>query len=128
MIGAERHASDRYSAWEQYTPATVHWQLPDGGVGWMAVRTNAAPAFEAGPRTFTLAAAEGTQKAVTLELRIRAPSGEPPSFGATRWRLPGLEVEVENGWGEPQIERDGPETRLRWLAASARDRVSLSFP
>jgi len=124
MIGAERHASDRYSAWEQYTPATVHWQLPDGGVGTIAARTNGAPAFEASPRALTLGGSPGT---ATSEVRISIfiPSQEATRFDPKRWTLPGLVVDVDGAWGEPRTERAGGAPKIA-IDAKAGGRLAFS--
>jgi hypothetical protein len=73
----------------QFHPATVHWKTPDGGVGW--IRLLNTPAVDATASRDTLE--------VSLEgdatFRIMAPGVKTGNVERSRWRLPGLTVEVE---------------------------------
>jgi hypothetical protein len=91
MLGAERHAGGP-QARGQYHPATVHWRLPSGGVGWLRL-------VHHGPTEAT--AAEGRLTVTCHPHRRHGPqpirweaSVDPLEATAARWAFPGLTVTV----------------------------------
>ncbi|MGK2948003.1 MAG: hypothetical protein ACSLFP_05475 [Acidimicrobiales bacterium] len=87
MLGAERHAYGP-QARGQYHPATVHWRLPDGGVGWLRL-------VHHGPTE-----GEVTEGRLIASCRPHARRGPQPlrwesavpplDVSADRWTFPGL--------------------------------------
>jgi len=120
MMGAESSGSDRFSAWEQFVPATVHWALPDGGVGWLVVRTRAAPRA-----TATAGRLECRWPVSPGELRVTiyAPGATAADFTPTSFVLPGLRLRVETDLADPEISFRDDSVRLVYRRESA-DRES----
>ena len=111
MIGAERHATDRLSGWAQYVPATLHWRLPDGGVGWTIARSLAAPDATASEGRLDLGW-PASEKAGELRLFVHAPGATVASFEPERWELPGISVRVETTLLPPRVEAAGEDFRI----------------
>ncbi len=72
----------------QLHPATVHWQLPDGGIGWILLTDSSRLDARASPGRLSI-------KAIgDAVFRLNAPGIEPVRVTGTSWRLPGLSLEV----------------------------------
>lgn len=89
MLGGEFTGKTRDAAsGSQFHPATIHWRLPGGGVGW--IRMVNAPRVDATAARDTLSiSAVGD-----ATFRILAPGAEARSVQRDQWRLPGLTVRV----------------------------------
>jgi hypothetical protein len=85
------------SARGQFTPATVHWRLPDdagGAVGWIRLTHFAPASATASPRHLAITCRPHPRRGPQApELWVHAPGAriEP---GRRTWSLPGLDVEV----------------------------------
>jgi hypothetical protein len=110
MIGAEVTGKARRVTPEgQFRPATVHWRLPDGGVGWMALVESGGVDAVAEPHRLTLRT-EGN-----CRFRIHAPGATRASIRADWWELPGLSLGVRadaREWAASQ-QGDVLEVELR---------------
>jgi hypothetical protein len=100
----------RASARGQFHPATVHWALPDGGVGWIRLVHPAPARAEAAPGQLRIELSPHAKRGpVAPELWVS--SGEA---GGEPWSgLPGLDVEVE-GPAPEAVERDGELWKVRY--------------
>jgi hypothetical protein len=90
MVGGER--GGRFHADGQYHPATVHWAVGDGSVGWLRLRH--APPLSA--------TASRGQLQVTVHdhhrdgrRRVAVESSHPCRFEPQRWILPGRVIEYD---------------------------------
>lgn len=102
MIGAERSTTD-LSWWDQYVAAAMHWQRPDGGIGWLTIRMPGPSGAAAIPgRLDVPRVGNGTEPAV-LTVNVGDDDAAPPTADGT-WRLAGLTVEVS---GAGSITIDG---------------------
>lgn len=91
LVGAEA-SSGKLHARGQYHPATAHWRLPQGGIGWLRLRHH-------GP-----ASATASERRLDVECRAHHREGpqllrwetnaEPLEVRDDRWTLPGLDVAV----------------------------------
>ena len=91
MVGAEAHAGGPHAR-GQYHPATIHWRLPDGTVGWLRL-------VHHGPTT-----AAATARRLTVECHPHRRHGpqplvwesnvEPVALTLAHWSFPGLELAV----------------------------------
>ncbi len=110
MIGAEATAWSRGvpHARSQFHPATVHWRLPDGGIGWIALRDGSRLNATAEPSTLLV---DAVGNAV---FHIHAPGAAIEDCSHDRWNLPGLDARVETD-------------ALRWSARMEGEVVAVSF-
>lgn len=75
----------------QYHPATMHWQVPGGGIGWMRLYASPACDAEAGKQKLTIISAG----AGDYVFRLSAPGLTAENLSRDRWMLPGLKVTIE---------------------------------
>lgn len=99
MIGAGRGGG--FNATRQYHPATLHWRLPDGSVGWLRLVHSGPLDAVAGPGTLTVTTHDHPRRGPT---DTAVTSSHPGSFQAERWSFPGLDLQVD---GAPSATPDG---------------------
>jgi hypothetical protein len=98
MAGGER--GGRFRAEGQYHPATVHWSVADGSVGWLRLR-------HAGPLSVT--ASKGELRVVVHDHRrlgrqpVNVETSHPCTFDGDRWSLPERTI----GYDGPAAAADG---------------------
>jgi len=105
MMGAEGggHLKDVTGPSSQYRPATIHWRLPNGQIGWLAI-TKAERV-------------DASLKAGELFVRVRqgavltlhAPGTDLAQLSANQWILPGLKLRVQangKGFGKTAVKDD----------------------
>ena len=90
MVGAQ-DASGAKAPRDQYHPATAHWRLPGGGVGWLRVRHAIPVDARASERRLEVWASEPGEAAIEL----RADGLATDRVTGRAWQLPGLSVRVE---------------------------------
>jgi len=125
MAGAEHCRAD-LSWWDQYVAATLHWRLPAGGTGWLAVRAPGPVRARADRDGVTLEWDGAEPREATL--RVHAPGAATGAFAEATWRLPGLTLEVEGtavAVEEPTPEADVVHVRLRSVTRDGGGRVGL---
>ena len=88
MVGAE-DAGGSKAPRDQYHPATAHWRLPGGGVGWLRVRHAMPVEARVSERRLEVWASEPGE--VAVEVRGAGATLED----GREWQLPGLSVRVE---------------------------------
>jgi hypothetical protein len=87
MIGGERGA--RFLAEGQYHPATVHWSLPDGSVGWLRLHHDGPLWATAAPGTLTVEVHDHPRRG---RRPVIVETSHPGLFGAELWSLPGRTI------------------------------------
>lgn len=119
LVGAEAGGSGLHAR-GQFHPATIHWRLPDGGVGWLRL-------VHHGPTSAT--AARRRLDAVCRPHPRRGPQTwrwdsniEATETASERWELPGLQVRVTTGG----VLLD-PATRTYGPAPDGSNRVRLDL-
>ena len=90
MIGAEGGGS-RLHARGQFHPATIHWQQPDGALGWLRVEHHGPTRARARSRRLTV---ECDPHPSAKPVRW-VTNAEPLDVTNERWRLPGLAVDLD---------------------------------
>lgn len=88
IIGAESTTYTREAA-AQFHPATVHWKMPDGDVGWIRLLE--------GPRLNAHAEKESLNilGVGDYTFRVAAPGLDATAFARSQWTIPGLSVRLE---------------------------------
>lgn len=92
MLGGEatnqtRAAGPRIN---QFHPATAHWRIGAGDVGWFLLRECPPVDARAEPNRLTIATERGDST-----FRISAPGLDPDKLARDRWAMPNLEVKIE---------------------------------
>ncbi len=109
------------SARGQYHPATVHWALPDHGVGWIRLVHYAPAKAVASPGSLDITCLPSKRRgAVAPELWVYG--GGDVTLGQ-RWTLPGLDVEVASM--PESVEPAGPDGIAKVRFAAGTDDLSL---
>jgi hypothetical protein len=75
----------------QFHPATIHWQMQGGEIGWIRLYASPPSDAEAGKETLTITAGA----AGDFTFRICAPALAVEEFTRDRWALPGLTLSIE---------------------------------
>ena len=90
MIGAEATGLTRDipKTTSQFHPATIHWQMPSGDVGWIVLRQAAKLDARAEKNQLTITATGDAM------FRIAAPTAVLEQVTRDRWSLPGLAVTI----------------------------------
>ena len=110
------------SARGQFHPATAHWQLPDGDVGWIRVVNYAPARAEAAVGRLQVECLPSVKRGpVAPELWVQSP--ELVADGR-RLTLPGLDVEVAAT--AESTERDGAVWKLRFPVGTSDLSFSMS--
>ena len=119
MLGAESHAHGA-QARGQYHPATVHWRLPSGDIGWLRLEHH-------GPTRAT-----ASERRLEVDCQPHARRGpqplhwdsnvEPAQVAVEHWRFPGLEVAVATNAGPLDVV-----TMTQTPAPSGITRVTLTI-
>lgn len=112
---------------DQYHPATIHWLLEDGAVGWMRLRHTAPVDARAERNQLAItssASASGDQEFV---FQIAAPQLDLAALQPSRWQLPGLAVQVETNAGEPTVTRAGELAEVRYRVAGDTGDTAVHF-
>ncbi len=119
LIGAERHAGGPHAR-GQYHPATVHWRLPDGAVGWLRLVHHGPTSATASERALLVECAphhRNGPQTLHWESNVEASDVE-----ADRWIFPGLEVSVDTN-----ATLADARTRSYAPSSSGLTTVSLTF-
>ena len=92
MLGGEmtHRTRDARPNFNQFHPATVHWKLPDGQVGWIRLIES--------PRVDARAAKDRLSIEAIGDCRFRvwAPGADAANIAKTLWKLPGLTLAVDS--------------------------------
>ena len=117
MIGAESTAWSRGVPQpnSQFHPATVHWQLPGGDVGWLALRECSRVNATAAPHQLTIEAIG------PATFRIHAPGLASEAVTRDRWSLPGLLIDVSTDAIAWSSRRDGDAVEITYTDATRFD-------
>jgi len=103
----------------QFHPATIHWELPDGQVGWMRLCHMGAVNAQAkkgrltvvGKMEQTLAEKYDDHRHFVFQLCV--PGGvDKDNIRADRWHLPGLSVRVDSNIDKPEVVQEGETIKV----------------
>jgi hypothetical protein len=126
ILGAEDSGSSK-RADDQFHPATIHWLIEDGMVGWIRLR-HTAPVdarAECNQLAIVCTAHAGTDQEFVFQ--IAAPQLDPAALQAGRWELPGLTVQVETNAGDPVVACAGELLEVRYRVSGDVGRAAIHF-
>lgn len=110
-------------------PAMVHWRTPDGGIGWLRVVCDApVDAMATENRLSITCHGDRTDaSAGGIAFHVCAQGVEPGKLSERRWRLPGLEVELEGAQGAPVIGRERDFLVVEYTLPEDRSTIVLTL-
>lgn len=86
-------------SWEQHCPATLHWRLPDGSIGWLLVHGTNGATVQLEDKTMTVSLPK--RHTDTFRLLLHAPGC---ALGGAVWYMNGLRVRVTTPLGEKKLQ------------------------
>lgn len=119
LVGAEANDAGLHAR-GQYHPATVHWRLPDGGVGWLRLVHRGPTRAAAGQRRLDVECEPHARRG-PQDLRWES-NVEATTVAPERWSFPGLEVTVAT-----DAVLGDPATRTYAPVGGGVTRLSLAF-
>jgi hypothetical protein len=126
MLGAEDSGSS-HRVNDQFHPATIHWLIEDGMIGWIRLRHSAPVDARAERNQLAIvctAPAGGDQE---LMFQIAAPQIDLAALQPGRWDLPGLTVRVETNIGGLIVARAGELVELRYRVSGDAACAAIHF-
>jgi hypothetical protein len=114
MLGAE---ADNLNAarTNQFHPATVHWQVADGSVGWMRIQSETLFQAEVKPYEMHLS----SRSSVEYSCAIRVANTEISHLSLNRWELSGLTITVEAQASDFKVSQAGDILMIKFTTAKA---------
>ena len=103
----------------QFHPATIHWLIEDGVVGWIRLRHTAPVDARAECNQLKIVCAAHADGEQEFTFQIAAPRIDLAALQPGRWELPGLTVWVETNAGDPIVARPGELVEIRYHASSS---------
>jgi hypothetical protein len=104
----------------QFHPATVHWQAPDGSVGWIRIQSERL--FQAEVKPYEMQLSSSSSVAYSCAIRVR--DAEISHLTHHLWKLPGLSVKLETQSSDFSVTQAGDILIVRFTTAEA---VKLLF-
>jgi hypothetical protein len=127
MLGAEDSGSRYRINDDQFHPATVHWLIGDGAVGWIRIRNVLPVDARAERNRLSIACTEHAGGDLEFVFQIVAPEVNVDALRHDRWELPGLTIRLETNAEGPQVSRDADFISLRYQIRSSRARAPIHF-
>jgi hypothetical protein len=118
MLGAE-DSGGTHRVNDQFHPATIHWLLEDGLVGWIRLRHSAPVDARAERNQLAIVCAAQASETHELSFQIAAPPFDLSALQPSRWELPGLTVRVETNAGDPVVAWAGDMVEVRYRVSGA---------
>jgi hypothetical protein len=119
MLGAEADNLNT-SRTDQFHPATVHWQMADGSVGWIRIQSEMLFQAEVKPYEMHLS----SRASVTYTCAIRVANADISKLTSHQWELPGLTVDIEVDAADFSVSQGGDVLLVQFTAAEP---VKLMF-
>lgn len=93
LIGGEE-TSYSYPASDQIHPATIHWQHPNGQIGWIRLMYYTPVNARVEGQVLTITQPAQGPDSPDLHFTLLLPTGDQPNFAADYWQLPNLAVRI----------------------------------
>jgi len=124
MLGAEDSGSSYRVGNAQFHPATIHWLIGEGRVGWLRIRSAHPLDARAERERLSIACAEHAGGDLEFIFQIAAPQIDTAALRHDRWELPGLTVRVATNAEMLDATLDGELLALRYGARN----ISVGTP
>ena len=111
----------------QFHPATIHWLLENGEVGWIRLRHSVPVDVRAERNRLTITCAASGGSGQEFIFQIAAPQIDLAALQLGRWDLPGLSVRVETNAGASVVSRAGELAELRYRVSDDAARGAIHF-
>jgi len=126
MLGGE-DSGGSHRVNDQFHPATIHWLIEGGQVGWIRLR-HAVPIDARAERNqlaiVCSAPIDGDQEFI---FQIAAPQIDLAALQPGRWELPGLIVRLETNADVPIVARAGELVEVRYRVGDDEARGAIHF-
>jgi hypothetical protein len=126
ILGAEDSGSSK-RADDQFHPATIHWLIEDGVVGWIRLRHTAPVDARAECNQLAIVCTAHADTDQEFVFQIAAPQLDPAALQSGRWELPGLTVQVETNADDPMVARAGELLEVRYRVSGDVGRAAIHF-
>jgi hypothetical protein len=126
MLGAEDSGSSQRVD-DQFHPATIHWLIADGMVGWIRLRHAAPVDARAARNQLAIVCTAHASDDQEFMFQIAAPQIDLAALQPGRWELPGLTVRVETNAGGLIVARAGELVELRYRVNGHAGRAAIHF-
>ncbi len=112
MLGGE-DSGGTHCVNQQFHPATLHWQIEEGVVGWLRLRSATSVNARATRNQLAIVCSSPAAEQEFV-FQIAAPQFDLEVLQPSRWELPGLTVQVETNAGDPVVARVGELIEIRY--------------
>jgi hypothetical protein len=139
MIGAEATPLDGdpdltyYKLSDQFHPATLHWQMPNGNIGWMRLKYIGAINAHASKNQLAITGKTEPKLAERygdahkqFVFQFHIPGGTA-TIQSDTWILPGLSVKITGNLSNPEIQQDGDFVMIVYTLPDARPYMKLDI-
>jgi hypothetical protein len=125
MLGAE-DSGGTHRVNDQFHPATIHWLIAGGEVGWIRLRHTTPVDVRAEPNQLAIVCAAPAGGEQEFLFQVAAPKIDLAALQPSRWELPGLTLRVETNAGDPIVARAGELAEVRYRV-SGDGRAAIHF-
>ena len=111
MLGAEADNLNEERT-NQFHPATAHWVMPDGKIGWLRLRSYSLVQATCEPNQLQLSSKEADDVQYIFQVRVTGASKD--MIGDNRWALPGLTIELDRPDTPVTVNQDDDKLRIKF--------------
>jgi hypothetical protein len=117
------------TATDQAYPATVHWKLPDGGIGWIRLLCESPVTATARESALTIVCrlAETKTPCDRAVFLIHGTGLKAEGLSGNEWRLPGLTVAIQTDLAAPEFHKVGEGVEARYTIPDSRQHGTVTI-
>lgn len=121
MLGAESDLVNPARS-NQFHPATAHWLIPNGTLGWLRTRSAALIQATVKPRELYLSGTDDESYEYVFE--VYCTGGDATMIQAFRWTLPGVIIDIKRPDTPFTVTQDGEVLTIQF---AAQEGIQLTF-
>lgn len=111
MLGAEADNLNEERT-NQFHPATAHWVMPDGKIGWLRLRSYSLVQATCEPYQLQLSSKEAGDVQYIFQVRVTGASKD--MIGDNRWALPGLTIDLDRPDTPVTVHQEDDMLRIKF--------------